>query len=345
MSVRPPKVVTFGELLLRLNPSGHLRIVQSDEFEVRYTGAEANVAVTLAHFGLDAYVVSKVPENEVGQACVNFLRRYGVKTDYVVRGGERLGLFYLEAGAAQRPSRVIYDRGHSAIRDAALDEFDWEVILDGADWFHFSGTAPALGDNVIAILEEGLSVAKRRGATVSCDLNYRAKLWSPEDANRTMRRLMPYVDVLLGNEEDAEKVFGIKAQGTDVAKGRLRSESYEDVAVQLAETFDVRYVAITLRESVSASVNRWGAMLFDGAKHYFSRTYEMNPVIDRVGGGDSFSGGLIYGLISGFDPKLCVEFATAASCLKHTIPGDLNLVSIAEVKALVDGDGSGRVQR
>ena len=339
------RIVTFGELMLRLNPRGNERIVQADEFEVRYTGAEANVAVMLAGLGLRAAAVSRVPATEVGQACVNYLRRFGVETEHIARGGERLGLFYLEAGASQRASKVIYDREHTSLCDASPSDFDWDAILADAVWFHFSGTAPALGEGVRGILVDGLEAARGRGIRVSCDLNYRAKLWSQAEAGRVMSSLMPYVNVLIGNEEDAEKVFGISAAGTDVVRGDLVPASYAQVAERLAESFDLGYVATTLRTSVSASINRWAGMLFDGTAHHVSRTYEINPVVDRVGGGDSFSGGLIFGLLKGMAPQACVEFAAAASCLKHSIPGDLNLVSLREVEMLLAGDASGRVQR
>ncbi|MCL5102878.1 MAG: sugar kinase [Armatimonadetes bacterium] len=339
------KMVAFGELLMRLSPKGFERFVQADEFEVKYTGAEANAAVSVVNYGMEAYAVSKVPHNDIGQACINYLKRFGVNTDFIARGGERLGVFYLETGAAQRASKVIYDRAHSAIRESKPGDYDWEAICAGKDWFHFSGTAPALGENVVRVLEDGLKVAKKHGVMVSVDLNYRAKLWSPEEANRVMARLMEYVDVLIGNEEDAEKVFGIKAEGSDVTKGTLVADSYKQVAARLAKKFDLKYVATTLRESISASANNWGGLLYDGRKHYLSGKYEINPIIDRVGGGDSFTGGLIYGMLSGFDPQKCVEFAVAASCLKHSIPGDFNLASVKEVETLMGGDASGRVQR
>jgi 2-dehydro-3-deoxygluconokinase len=345
MGAREPRVVAFGELMLRLNPRGNGRIVQADEFEVRYTGAEANVAVMLAGLGIRASCVSRVPATEIGQACVNYLRRFGVETDHIARGGERLGLFYMEAGASQRASKVIYDRDHTALREAVPEDFDWDAILADADWFHFSGTAPALGDGVRTILREALEAARRKGVRVSCDLNYRAKLWSSAEAGRVMGSLMPFVDVLIGNEEDAEKVFGITSKGSDVVRGDLVVTSYKQVATQLARTFDLRHVATTLRTSVSASINVWAGMLFDGTAHVMSRSYEINPVVDRVGGGDSFSAGLIYGLLRGMAPQECVEFAAAASCLKHSIPGDFNLVSLNEIETLLAGDGSGRVQR
>lgn len=339
------KVVAFGELLARLSPPGSQRFRQADRMELRYTGAEANVAVSLANFGVGAYAVSKVPDNEIGQACVDYLRRFGVDTTYVCRGGERLGLFYLETGASQRPSRVIYDRAHSAFAASTPRDYDWDDILHDADWLHFSGTAPALGAGVVEALAQGLAAAQARGITVSCDLNYRAQLWTPAEAARVMNRLMPFVNVLIGNEEDADKVFGIRATGSDVSAGKLDIESHKTVAVQLADRFGMRCVATTLRESISASANHWSGMLYDGNEHYISQRYLINPIIDRVGGGDAFAGGLIYALLVGRTTQECVEFAAAASCLKQTIVGDFNLASISEVDALVGGDASGRVKR
>lgn len=345
MNANENAVVAFGELLLRLSPPGQERIRQASMFEARYTGAEANAAVSIVNFGLPAYVVSKVPDNDVGRSCVDYLRRFGTNVDHVRFGGDRLGVFYLETGASQRPSKVIYDRAHSAFAESGPADYDWDAILRDKAWLHFSGTAPALGAGVVLALEEGLQEAKARGITVSCDLNYRAKLWSPEEAGRVMARLMPFVDVLLGNEEDAERVFGIRAGGSDVAAGKLDVDSYKVVAAQLAERFGLRCVATTLRESISASANWWAGLLFDGDRHYVSRRYLIDPIVDRVGGGDAFSGGLIYGLLSGLDPQACVEFAAAASCLKHSVVGDFNLASAAEVATLVGGNATGRVQR
>jgi 2-dehydro-3-deoxygluconokinase len=339
------KVILFGELLMRLAPKGFGRLVQADELDVRFTGAEANAGVSLANFGMEAYAVSRVPDSEIGQACLNYLTRFRVNTDFVARGGDRLGIFFLETGVAQRASKIIYDRGHSAIRESKPADYDWERICAGKHWFHFSGTAPALGENVQRALEDGLQTARRLGLTVSCDLNYRARLWTPQEACRVMSTLMQYVDVLIGNEEDAEKVFGIKAAHSDVDKGTLPEESYKVVAAALVQRFGFKKVATTLRESISASVNGWSGLLFDGTRHYHSRRYEINPVVDRVGAGDSFSGALIFGLLSGFDPQRCIELAAAASCLKHSIVGDFNLASLQEVEALEAGASSGRVQR
>jgi 2-dehydro-3-deoxygluconokinase len=339
------KVVLFGELLLRLAPRGFTRLLQADELEVRYTGAEVNAGVSLVNYGMEAWAVSRVPDSDIGQACINYLSRFRVNTEHVARGGERLGLFYLETGAAQRPSKIIYDRAHSAFSGCGPGDFDWDRICAGKDWLHFSGTAPALGPRVVAALQEGLAAARRHGLKVSCDLNYRAKLWSPADANRVMSALMPSVDVLIGNEEDAEKVFGIKAAGTDVGRGKLDGASYREVAVELKRRFGVSLVATTLRESRSASANGWSGLLYDGSRHYLSRSYEITPIVDRVGAGDAFSGGLIFALLRGLAPQECIEFAVAASCLKHSVAGDFNLASLAEVNALVAGEASGRVQR
>jgi len=338
------KVVGFGELLIRLGTRQFQRFTQAREFEAYYTGAEANTCVSLANFGMDAYVVSKVPANDIGQACINFLKGHGLNTDYILRGGDRLGLFYLETGASQRPSKVIYDRANSAFTTLRKGEIDWKIVLQGKDWLHFSGTAPALGPDMPEVVEEACQIARQMGLTVSCDLNYRKKLWSPDKAQHVMTGLMAYVDVLLCNEEDAEMVFGIKAQGVDVRSGRLEAEKYQDVARQLHQRFGCKYIAITLRESLSATFNNWSGVLYDGTQLVRSRSYSMY-VIDRVGGGDSFGGGLIYGLLTGMPLQDVIEFAAAASCLKHSVPGDFNLASLEEVKTLMAGDASGRVQR
>ncbi len=338
------RVVTFGEIMLRLAPEGYYRFVQADTFGATFGGGEANVAVSLANFGVDAAFVSKVPKHEIGQACVNSLRRFGVDTDDIIRGGDRLGIYYLEKGASQRPSKVIYDRAGSAIALAAKDEFDWEDIFQGADWFHFTGITPALGDNVAEICLEAVKAARKLGVTVSCDLNYRNKLWSKEKAGRVMGELMKYVDVCIANEQDADDVFGIKARNTDVTSGKVDHEGYKDVAKQLADRFGFKKVAITLRGSISANDNNWAGMLYDGSDYFFSHTYPVH-IVDRVGGGDSFGGGLIYACLEGFDGQATIEFAVAASCLKHSIEGDYNMVTVDEVKKLAGGDASGRVQR
>jgi 2-dehydro-3-deoxygluconokinase len=338
------KVITFGEIMLRLAPVGYERFVQSKEFGAVYGGGEANVAVSLANYDKEAYFVTKLPKHEIGQAAVNELRRFGVNTDYIVRGGERVGIYYCEKGTSQRPSKVIYDRAHSAIAEAKRGEFDWKKIFDGAEWFHFTGITPALSEECAALTLEAVKAAKEAGVTVSVDLNYRKKLWSREKAGQVMADIVKHCDVVIANEEDAEMVFGIKASETDITGGHLSDEGYKDVARQLVERFDLKYVAITLRESFSATHNGWSGMLYDGKEFYKSKRYDMH-ITDRVGGGDSFGGGLIYGLTSGMDNQVSLEFAVAASCLKHTIEGDFNMVSVEEVKTLAEGDASGRVQR
>ena len=338
------RAVTFGEIMLRLNPEGYLRFVQAERFEASYAGGEANVAVSLANYGDDAAFVTKVPAHEIGQCAVNALRHFGVDTRSMLRGGKRLGLYYVEKGASQRGSKVIYDRADSAIALAKREEFDWNTILDGADWFHWTGITPALGGELPEITLDALKACREKGITVSCDLNYRGKLWTREKANEVMSRLVPYVDVLIANEEDAKDVFGIEAAGTDVQSGKLNKEGYVDVARQLTERFGCKAVAITLRGSISASENNWAGMLYTGGKAYLSKNYLIR-ILDRVGGGDSFGGGLIHALRKGMAPQDVIEFAVAASCLKQTIEHDFNLVSEQEVLALAGGNASGRVQR
>lgn len=338
------KVVTFGEIMLRLAPEGYYRFVQATTFGATYGGGEANVAISLANYGLEARYVTKLPGHEIGQAAVDSLRRFGVDTSKIVRGGKRVGIYYLEKGASQRASKVIYDRAGSAIAEAVPADFDWASIFEGACWFHFTGITPALGDNVAEICLLACKEAKRRGLTVSCDLNYRKNLWTREKAGKIMAGLMPYVDVCIANEEDAKDVFGIAATDTDITSGKLNHEGYRSVAKQLADRFGFEKVAITLRGSISANDNRWAGMLYDRNEYYFSKEYTIH-IVDRVGGGDSFGGGLIYSLISGKTPQDALEFAVAASCLKHSIEGDFNHVSAAEVEKLAGGDASGRVQR
>lgn len=338
------RIVTFGEIMLRLAPMGFERFSQAKEFGVVYGGGEANVAVSLANYNKEAYFVTKLPKHEIGQCAVNELRKYGVNTDYIVRGGERVGIYYCEKGASQRPSKVIYDRAHSSIAEAKREDFNWKEIFKDAEWFHFTGITPALSEECASITLEAVKAAKEAGVTVSVDLNYRKKLWSTEKAGRVMGEIVKFCDVVIANEEDAEKVFGIKADETDITGGHLSDEGYKNVAKQLVERFNLKYVAITLRESMSASDNGWSAMLYDGNEFYKSRRYNMH-IVDRVGGGDSFGAGLIYGLTSGYSNQDALEFAVAASCLKHTIEGDFNLVSIEEVETLAKGDASGRVQR
>ena len=338
------KIVTFGEIMMRLNPEGYLRFVQADRWEVSYAGGEANVAVSLAGYGMEASFISKVPAHEIGQAAINELRRYGVDTSGVVRGGDRLGIYFAEKGASQRASKVIYDRANSAIAQARPEEFDWKAIFAGADWFHFTGITPALGGHLPQICLAACQAAKELGLTVSCDLNYRGKLWSREAAGACMAQLMPYVDVCIANEADAKDVFGIVAEDTDLEAGKVNQQGYISVARQLTERFGFQKVAITLRGSLSASDNDWAGMLYADGKACFSPTYRVH-IVDRVGGGDSFAGGLIYGLMRGFSQQDAVNFAVAASCLKHSIEHDFNLMSVAEVQSLAAGNASGRVQR
>ncbi|MFR1708678.1 MAG: PfkB family carbohydrate kinase [Clostridium sp.] len=338
------KVITFGEIMLRLAPEGYYRFVQAENFGATYGGGEANVAVSLANYGLDAKFVTKLPKHDIGQAAVNSLRRYGVDTSNIVRGGDRVGIYFLEKGASQRPSKVVYDRAGSAIATASKEDFNWDEIFEGAEWFHFTGITPALGDDVAEICLEACKAAKAKGITVSCDLNYRKNLWTREKAGEVMAGLMEYVDVCIANEEDASDVFGIKADDTDITGGKLNHEGYKEVAKKLADRFGFSKVAITLRGSISANDNNWAAMLYDGNNYYFSKNYLVH-IVDRVGGGDSFGAGLIYACISGYEPQSTIEFAVAASCLKHSIEGDFNQVSVDEVTKLANGDGSGRVQR
>ena len=338
------KVVCFGEIMMRLNPEGYKRFVQASAFEASYAGGEANVAVSLANYGIPASYVTKVPAHEIGQCAVNELRRFGVDTESIVRGGPRLGIYFCEKGASQRGSKVIYDRAGSSIALAKREDFDWGKILEGADWFHFTGITPALGGELPEICLDALKMARARGIRVSCDLNYRKKLWSRERAGEVMAQLMPYVDVIIANEEDAADVFGIRAEGTDVSAGVINREGYISVARQLSERFGAKRVAITLRGSISASENDWAGMLYENGQAYFSRQYRIH-IVDRVGGGDSFGGGLIYASLKNLDPQASIEFAVAASCLKQSIELDFNHVSVEEVLALAGGNASGRVQR
>lgn len=338
------KVVTFGEIMLRLAPEGYYRFVQADTFGVTYGGAEANVAVSLANFGIDTAFVTKLPAHQMGDAAVNAVRRYGVDTRHIVRGGDRLGIYYLEKGASQRPSLVIYDRAYSSIQTASVEDFNWNTIFQEAEWFHFTGITPALGENMAAVCLNACKEAKKYGIKISCDLNYRKKLWSKEQAGKTMGQLMEYVDVVIANEEDAADVFGITAEGSDVTSGQIDETGYQKVAAQLLHQFHLEKVAITLRKSISASDNKWSAILYDGEGYYHSREYDIH-IVDRVGGGDSFGAGLIYSQLQGYDGQASIEFAVAASCLKHSIEGDFNAVSVEEVLKLAQGDGSGRVSR
>lgn len=339
------KVVTMGEIMLRLSSPLNSRFVQSQQFDVCYGGGEANVAVSLANYGHDAYFISKVPAHEIGQCAVNELRKNGVKVDYIARGGDRLGIYFLEVGASMRPSKVIYDRANSSIATCSLNDFNFDEIFEGASWFHWSGITPALSDGCAEVLRQALIAAKKHNVTVSVDLNFRKKLWSSEKAIPIMRSLMQYVDVCIGNEEDAELCLGFKPKA-NVEKGETNAEGYYQIFKEMAQEFGFKYVVSTLRESFSATHNGWKALIYNGKEFYASKRYDINPIVDRVGGGDSFSGGLIHGLLKWEnDQAKALEFAVGASALKHTIPGDFNLVSESEVLNLIGGDASGRVQR
>ncbi len=338
------RVVAFGELLLRLTTKDHERFVQAESFDARYTGAEANVAVSLANWGVDTYAVSVVPNHEIGQACINYLRRFGVNTDFILRGGKRLGIVFAEIGASQRPSQLIYDRAHSSFEEVDPAGFHWEEILSGKDWFHFSGTAPARGRNVIRALREAFSVAKRNGLTISCDINYRSRLWTIEEAQRVMSELMEFVDIAILGVEDIVQIFGIPVPET--ARPHLLRDPgpLSDALTTLCKRFRFSHIAMTLKEETSASVNQLSGLLYDGQKIYRSHSYEI-MVVDRIGAGDAFTAGIIYGLLREEPLEWIIEFAVAASCLKHTIPGDFNLVSIDEVRHVMEGKEAGRIQR
>jgi 2-dehydro-3-deoxygluconokinase len=342
------KIVTFGEIMLRLAPPGFQRIAQARSFDVLFGGGEANTAASLANFGEAAEFVSRLPANDLGDTCLAFLRSYGIGTAHILRGGERLGIYYLESGAAQRGSKVIYDRTGSSFATIQPGMVDWKAALVGADWFHWTGITPAVSQGAAEACREALQAARRMGLTVSCDMNYRAKLWKwGKPAGAVMPGLVALCDVAIGNEEDAEKVFGIQALDVDVASGRLEAGSYRFVCSELGRQFpNLKTIAITLRGSHSASHNAWSGVLWQPGEFNTAPTYDIIPIVDRVGGGDAFAGGLIYGLrkFTG-DPGRALCFAVAAACLKHSIPGDFNAVSVAEVEQLMAGDVSGRVSR
>ncbi|MBQ0081191.1 MAG: sugar kinase [Alistipes sp.] len=339
------KIVTFGEIMLRLSPEGNDRFIQAGSFRVIPGGGEANVAVSLANYGHDSCYVTKLPSHEIGQIAINALKSHGVNTEFIVRAGERIGLYYAETGSAMRPSKVIYDRAHSAIAEASVDDFDFDTIMEGADWFHWSGITPAISDSAAELTRRACESAKRHGVTVSVDLNFRKKLWTPQKAQSIMRPLMQYVDVCIGNEEDAELCLGFKPEA-NVEAGCTEAEGYKEMFQKMAEQFGFLRVVSTLRESFSATHNGWKALAYDGKNFYCSRRYDIEPIVDRVGGGDAFSGGLIHALLKyNGDQEAALEFAVAASALKHTINGDFNLVREEEVESLVKGNANGRIQR
>lgn len=340
----PKKVVTLGEIMLRLSTPDYKRFVQADTFDVTYGGGEANVAAAICNYGEQGVFVTKVPNNAIGQSAINHLRRYGVDTQHIARGGDRLGIYFLETGASMRASQVIYDRAGASIAEVEVNEFDFDKIFEGADWFHTTGITPALSDKAAALTEAALKAAKAKGITTSIDLNYRKKLWSKEKAREVMTKLCQYVDVCIGNEEDADTTLGFKAAHTDVTKGELNLDGYKDVFKQMKDKFGFKIIASSLRESYSASDNGWSALVYDGDNFHHTKKYNVR-IIDRVGSGDSFASGLIYGLVTGMPMPEAAEFGVAASALKHTIPGDLNHATLSDVKELVKGDGSGRVQR
>jgi 2-dehydro-3-deoxygluconokinase len=339
------KVVLFGELMMRLSTKRHERLVQAREFDVLYSGAEANVGVNLVGYGIQSCLVSSIPDNAVGQACLAYMRQFRLDLDHVKTNGFRLGIYFVETGAAQRPSTFLYNRKGSSITELRPGDLDWDEIFEGKHWFHFTGITPALDDSVALLTKEACLAARKKGLTVSCDLNFRRKLWSQEKARKVMTELMEYVDVLFTNEEEAATVFGIEARESDVRAGQISRHGFRDVAAQLHEQFKLKYASITLRESLSATANNWSGMLYDGKNVYTSRTYRIDYIVDRVGGGDAYAAGIIYGLLTAQDLQETVEFAAAASCLKHSIHGDFNLVSFDEVLALMGGDASGRIQR
>ena len=339
------RIITLGEIMLRLSPSGsNNRFIQADSFDVVYGGGEANVAVSCANYGHESCFVTKLPTHEIGQAAVNALRRFGVDTQFIARGGDRVGIYYLETGASMRPSKVIYDRAHSAIAEADPSDFDFDQIMDGAAWFHWTGITPAISDKAAELVRLACESAHRHGVIVSVDLNFRKKLWSKEKAQSIMKPLMKYVDVCIGNEEDAELCLGFRPDA-DVSNGVTDADGYKNIFRQMQQEFGFKYVVSTLRESFSASHNGWKAMIYDGKEFYNSRHYDINPIVDRVGGGDSFAAGIIHGLLTKATQGEALEFAVAASALKHTINGDFNLVSADEVEALAGGNANGRVQR
>ncbi|HEY9076074.1 MAG TPA: sugar kinase [Anaerolineaceae bacterium] len=340
-------VVTFGEIMLRLSPPGFQRFNQVKSLEMNFGGGEANVAINLASLGMAAEYVTRLPANDLGDACLNCLRQYGVGTRHIVRGGDRLGIYYLEFGAAQRPSKVIYDRANSAFATIQRGMVDWMEVFAGADWLHWTGITPAISESAADVLLEALDVARQMGLYISCDLNYRKNLWKwGKKASEVMPGLVQYCDLAIGNEEDAEKVFGIKAPESDVSAGKVEAEGYRYVCEEMARRFpNLKQIAITLRGSISASHNTWSGVLWDQGRFYTGPTYDIAHIVDRVGGGDSFGAGLIYGLRTYTDPQKALRFAIAASCLKHSIMGDFNLVSVAEVETLMKGDASGRISR
>ena len=340
------RYIAFGEIMLRLKPPGFERFLQSPKFEATFGGGEANVAVALARFGLNVAYVSVIPDNAIGDSCIREIRKHGIDTSFIIRNGERLGIYFIETGVAQRPSKVIYDRSHSSIAEAGRGDIDWEEVFQGASWFHITGITPALSSSAAELTLEALKKAKQKGLTISCDLNFRKKLWNyGRPAPEVMGELMNYVDIAIGNEEDCQKSLGVKVE-VNVESGKLEIEKYRKLTNSLLERYpNLQKIGITLRESHSASYNGWSAVLNTRADFITSRKYEIHDIVDRVGSGDVFSAGLIYGLTNLKDDEQALRFAVAASCLMHSIPGDLPLLTVDEVMALAGGEASGRIQR
>ena len=337
-------VVTFGEVMMRLATQHRERFTQSREFEVTYGGGECNVAVSLSLFGIDTTFISAIPKNDIGQACINYIRQFGVNTNSILRSGNRLGIYFLESGASMRASKVIYDRSGSSISEIKPGDIDWKKIFSGKDWFHFTGITPAISSQASEACKEAAQIASEMGLTISADMNYRKNLWSPEEAQKTMKPLMNFVDIVIGNEEDAEKCLGVSAD-VDVTSGNIDPNAYKPVIEKLQKEYDFKKIAITLRESISADDNNWSAIYFDGKEIYIGKKYPVR-IVDRVGGGDAFASGIIYGnLQKNWSSQQILDFAVASSAMSHTFHGDFNLVSIEEVNSIAKGDTSGRVQR
>lgn len=338
------KMTGFGDFLVRLSPPGYQRFLQAKSFDINYTGAEANVCVALAHMGVPTEFVTRLPQNEIAYAAIGELRKHGVDTGKIVFGGDRIGVFYLEKGAAQRPSRIVYDRKYTSVAESIPEHYDWKTIFSGSSWFHITGITPALSPTMPSVCLDACRTAHEMGLTVSCDLNYRKNLWTSQQAGAVLREMMPYVDVLIANEEDAEKVFGIKASDSDVMGGVLSDSGYAEVARQIEAQYGIHTVAISMRRNLSASDNDWGAMLYQNGEVWHSKRYLIH-LVDRVGGGDSFAAGLIYSLMNNFDPQHSIEYAAATSCLKQTVELDFSLSTVSEVEKLVGGNSTGRIER
>jgi len=338
------KYVCFGEIMARLNPTGYLRLVQAEELKITYAGGEANVAVSLANYGKEVSFVTKLPDNDLTKSAIRRLRGYGIDVSHITIGGERMGIYFVEKGASQRSTRVIYDRKYSSMALADPQDFNWDEIFKDAEWFFFTGITPALSYNAADICLEACRKAKEKGITIGCDLNYRNKLWTAEKAGQVMGSLMEYADVVIANAGHCNQLFGIKVPGTEEGSGELSKEGYKEIADILSKKFNIPTVALTYRDSISANDNKWAGMLYQKGECYFSKEYLIH-MIDRVGGGDAFSGGLIYALSSGYPPQQAIEYAAAASCLKHTVENDYSEATVEEVEKLMNGDGSGRVER